>query len=84
MIRTRRTLAAFLLALAVALPAAALPAREGTQAWKGLLASLWQRLAPVASPVAKALETLNLSPRHEDPVSSQEDGDSRSSMDPNG
>ena len=80
MIRTRLALAAFLLTLALALPAAALPDRETARAWKGPLAALCQHLASVfglsSTPAAP--------PAGEEPATSQDDGDSRSSMDPNG
>ena len=48
MSRMRRTVAAFLLTLAVALPVAALPDTEGApRLWPGLLSGLWDHIAPI-------------------------------------
>lgn len=45
--RARRAVAVFLLALAVALPVAALPAPARAHSWPGFFAALWARVAPV-------------------------------------
>ncbi len=45
--RTRRAVAVFLLALAVALPVAALPAPARAQSWPGFFAALWARAGVV-------------------------------------
>jgi hypothetical protein len=83
----RAAVAVFLLALVVALPAAALPARERTALPEGRLATLWTRLATV-------LGLFDASRAGADPdggaapppqaSTPQDTGDSRSSGDPNG
>ncbi|HEX7183825.1 MAG TPA: hypothetical protein VF756_18495 [Thermoanaerobaculia bacterium] len=88
MSRTRRAVALLLLALAVALPAAALPAprQEPLQA---LLETLRAHLAPVLALFQESRSTADpdggTSTATEDPTASQtDDGDSRAGADPNG
>ena len=88
MSRTPRAVALFLLALAVALPAAALPAprQEPLQA---LLEALRANLAPVLALFQKSRAGADPNGRTstttEDPDASQtDDGDSRPGADPNG
>ncbi len=45
--RTRRAAAVFLLALALAMPLAALPAPARAQSWPGFFATLWARVGVV-------------------------------------
>ena len=91
--RTRRSVAVFLLTLAVALPAAALPVPARTVSWESLLALLSQRLAPVFSVFEKSRSSADpdgndgtaTPPTGENPAAEPpSDGDSRSSADPNG
>jgi hypothetical protein len=89
MSRTRRVVAVFLLALAVALPSAAMPAAGRTASWEGLLAGLRARLAPVFEWTGKSRSSMDPdgapAASGEDPAASQaQDGDSRAGMDPNG
>jgi hypothetical protein len=88
---TRRAVAVFLLALAVALPAAALPAPERAQPWPGLLAAFWTRLAPVLGLAEKSRSSADPdgltapAPPPAAPDDSQaQEGDSRAGADPNG
>jgi hypothetical protein len=83
----RAAVVVFLLALAVALPAAAFPARERADFREGGLATLWTRLAAVlglsdasragADPDGRAAPP----PQASTP---QDTGDSRAGADPNG
>jgi hypothetical protein len=74
--RMRRAVTVFLLALAVALPAAALPAPERTLSWgERVLSVLWAHLAPVLGISAESRASM-------DPDGSA--SDSRSGADPNG
>jgi hypothetical protein len=85
---TCRAVAVFLLALALALPVAALPAGQRTAPRAGVLETLWARLAPVLAPVLGLFEKSRAgadpdgltAPAPVPPV----DDDSRSSADPNG
>lgn len=85
--RTRRAVALFLLTLAVALPAAALPAprQEPLQAF---LEALRERLAPVLALFAESLPSADPNggtSTTEDPAPTQtDDGESRPGADPNG
>lgn len=88
MSRTRRAVALLLLALAVALPAAALPIPR-QEPLQGLLAGLWERLAPVLGLFEESRPSADpdggATPAAEAPTASQtNDGDSRPSADPNG
>lgn len=73
--RLCRAFAVFLLALALALPAAALPAPERAPSWTGLLATLWDRVAPAFGLAGKSRSSM-------DPDGATTD--SRASADPNG
>jgi hypothetical protein len=90
--RTRRAVTVFLLVLAVALPATALPAPERTHSWgQGVLTALWARLAPVlgisaasrASADPNGGGTSSAQPG-ENPAAPTSDADSRAGADPNG
>ncbi|HEX7183553.1 MAG TPA: hypothetical protein VF756_17090 [Thermoanaerobaculia bacterium] len=88
MSRTRRIAVLFLLALAIALPSLALPAPERAEG-KGLLAALWERLAPVLGLFERSRSSAD--PDGGSPTtgetpsaSSADDGDSRSGADPDG
>jgi hypothetical protein len=90
--RTRRAVAAFLLAMAVALPVAALPAAERAQPWGGVFAALWAHIAPVLGLAEKSRASADPNgvtvpvapPPAEEDSNQQSDGDSRSGMDPDG
>jgi hypothetical protein len=91
MIRTRRAVAVFLLALAVALPVAALPAPERATPRPSLLAVLWAHIAPVLGLSEKSRGgadpdglTAPAPPAGDSATSPADNGDSRSTADPNG
>jgi hypothetical protein len=89
MSRKRRAFAVFLLALAAALPSAAMPAQGRTASWEGFLAGLRTRLATVFEWSGKSRSSAdpNGAPAAsgEDPATPQaQDGDSRAGMDPDG
>lgn len=82
MSRKRRIAAVFLLALAAALPSAAMPDAGRTASWEGLFDGLRARLAAVFEWTEKSRSSAD--PDGAPAAPQAQDGDSRAGMDPNG
>lgn len=80
---TCRAVAVFLLALALALPVAALPSGQSTASRASVWTALWVRLAPILGFFEKSRSSMDPDGLTT-PAPSAADNDSRSSMDPNG